>query len=1123
MKRILFNDGWSFALKNIGEKPLPGDYSPVDLPHDWLIFDTHRLYADGDGCYKKSFCVCGVKDKTYILRFEGVYMDSEVILNGEKIFEWKYGYTTFDVPLNNLKEGENVIEVIVHHKSPNTRWYSGAGIFRNVYLTESGENRIIPDGTYVYSSPADGGWNLGVDAEAVGNGKAVIRHTLYNAEDKTVCTFEKDCELTKDTTRVSQNAFVPNVRVWDIDDPYLYTLKTELISDGEAVYERCEKIGFKTAEFTPNDGFILNGRRVKIHGACMHHDMGALGSAVNKNAVRRQFDRLKEMGVNSIRTSHNPPSVEFMELADEMGIMIDSECFDMWELKKTDNDYARFFPEWHEKDVRSWIRRDRNHASVIMWSIGNEIYDTHASPRGVEVTDELKRCVAIDDYHKLHPITIGSNYMQWEGAQNCGEHIDAVGYNYAERLYDEHHKKHPEWVIYGSETASTIQSRGIYHFPASKLTITHDDRQCSSLINCATGWGSPSVEYNITQDRNHDFCLGQYIWTGWDYIGEPTPYSTKNSYFGHVDTAGYPKDTFYAYKAEWAEKAEPFVHLFPYWDFNDGQLIDLFIFSNCAKSELFVNGRSMGEYVHNHIDGDKLTGRWQVPYEKGEIKAVGYDENGNILCEEVRRSFGDPVKISLVPNKTELLADGEDLIFVGISTQDKDGNTVENGRSRINVSVSGAGRLVGLDNGDSTDYGQYKETQRKLFNGRLTAIIAAKDCSGEIIVTAQSPELPDETIRLIALPAVKKEGVCCRTENQPSVISNEIPVRKICLSVSTQTITPDLGECIAKIKLLPENTTYSADDVMFKAITDSGVETNLVKVEKSGDSAKIIPLGDGKYRLRAYCKNDSQYEEVISEIEMENSGFGLAGFDPYNGIICASLCSKTSEELHNELEGGVRTVYGDCFVQFDGVDFGECGSDEIRIGINSFSEDPIHFELADSCGNILESLTYQHKPMWERYGYNNLKLSKRYKGVMDIRFILHDGFRFKGFEFIKFTGVENEINASENDGIYGDSYTLCDDCIKEIGNNVTVEFCGFDFGEEGITAVEINGRSHNPNDTVHVRFTGDVSSNQIVEFEGSDALVTRRFELTKVTGKSDVKLIFLPGCKFDLYSVKFIR
>ena len=1132
MKKTLFNDGWSFALVKVGEHPEKCDYKPVDIPHDWLIHDTRNLYADGDGFYKKKFVLGDVKNSVYIVRFDGVYMDCEIFLNGEKIFEWKYGYTSFDVTLENAVEGENELEVIVHHKSPNTRWYSGAGIFRNVHLSASGKNRILPDGVYFCAEKRGDAWMVNIDTEVTGeDGKrAKILHTLCDADGKKACVCEAECELTDEKSGencVCASFEMKNPHLWDVDDPYLYTLKTELTVDGDAVYEVCQRVGFKTAEFSCDKGFFLNGRPLKIHGACMHHDMGALGAAVNKNAIRRQLKKAQAMGVNSIRTSHNPPAPELMDLADEMGILIDSEAFDMWELKKTEYDYARFFPEWHQKDVKSWIRRDRNHVSVIMWSIGNEIYDTHASRRGEETACRLKSLVKLYDYRNTRPVTIGSNYMYGQGAQNCAEHMDTVGYNYAERLYDEHHKAHPEWIIYGSETGSTIQSRGVYHFPASKMTSTHDDHQCSSLMNCATGWGSPSVEYNITQDRIREFCLGQYIWTVWDYIGEPTPYWTKNSYFGQIDTAGFEKDSYYAYKAEWAGKdAQPFVHLFPYWDFNEGQLIDIFIYSNCAKTELIVNGRSMGVHVHDHTGGAELSGRWQAEYHKGYIQAVGYDENGKELCRQTRRSFGDAAKISLTPDKCELRADGSDLVFVEVCMLDSDGNIVENDRSRVNISVSGAGRLVGVDNGDSTDYGQYHESQRKLFGGRLMAIVAAKDCEGDVYVRASSEGLRDCEIKLRAVHAELESGVCHSFENTPTCpLVREVPARKIELSVSERHLTPKSRECVIKAEILPANSTYTLDDVGFKAVTDSGVETPAAKIVRNEKEGKItlVPVADGQYRLRAYCKNGTEYEEVISELEMSNEGFGKACFDPYKKQVCASLYTRAGSPLQNVFEGGVQTPSGcDSVIEFDNVEFGAAGSDEITVGLYLNSAEKIPFEIEDDSG-FAESFVFDLPPWWNHYQYKTYKLKRKLTGRRNLRFVFHMRVAFQGFEFARGTNLNEPIPATKNSRVCGDSFLVCPDGIKNIGNNVTIEFDGLEFGEKGADEVIICGMTQNKNDTLHLKFSdGESVQSATVEFSGSMQPEAKRFKLPHVSGKKDLSLIFLPGCDFDLYSIEFI-
>lgn len=327
---------------------------------------------------------------------------------------------------------------------------------------------------------------------------------------------------------------VRDVREWDVTAPNRYKLVTSLMSETEET-----AIGFRDAFMDPERGFFLNGRNMKLNGVCLHHDLGALGSAFNKSAMRRRLIQLKEMGVNAIRMTHNMYDPQVLELADEMGFLLISEAFDMWEGAKTEFDYARFFPDWHGRDVASWVRRDRNHPSVILWSIGNEIYDTHSSDRGQEVTRDLKSLVELHDPLMNGRATIGSNYMPWEKAQKCADILKVAGYNYAENYYEKHHKEHPDWIIYGSETYSIVQSRGVYHFPLSVPTLSDSDEQCSSLGNSTTSWGADSIENCICRDRDMEFSMGQFIWTGYDYIGEPTPYQTKNSYFGLIDTAGF--------------------------------------------------------------------------------------------------------------------------------------------------------------------------------------------------------------------------------------------------------------------------------------------------------------------------------------------------------------------------------------------------------------------------------------------------------------------------------------------------------------------------------------------------------------------------------------------------------
>ena len=514
-------------------------------------------------------------------------------------------------------------------------------------------------------------------------------------------------------------------------------------------------------DFSPETGFSLNGRKLKLNGVCEHHDLGCLGAAYHSQAMRRKLEILKTMGVNAIRTAHNMPAQDLMELTDEMGILVVSESFDCWESPKNPYDYARFFPQWYQKDVESWVRRDRNHPSLIMWSIGNEIYDTHvSSQKGKEWMEKLMTEVYRHDPLKNAAVTLGSNYMPWENTQKCADVIKLIGYNYGENYYEEHHKKHPDWMIYGSETGSIVQSRGIYHFPYQQSVLADEDEQCSSLGNSTTSWGAKSTEACILAERDHPYSCGQFIWTGFDYIGEPTPYHTRNSYFGQIDTAGFPKDSYYIYQAAWTDyKKNPMVHIFPYWDFNEGQFIDLRVCSNAPAVEVFFNGKSQGTFTIDHEHGSELTGHWQLPYKEGEIRAVACDENGKIVAEEVRYSFGEAKRILLKPQKHSLQANGEDLLFLEISMEDEQGHPVENANNRVLIRTEGAGALVGTDNGDSTDTEEYKASCRRLFSGKLLAVLKAGTEPGNLRITVSSPGLETVCLEIPVEPAKVREGI----------------------------------------------------------------------------------------------------------------------------------------------------------------------------------------------------------------------------------------------------------------------------------------------------------------------------------------------------------------------------
>jgi beta-galactosidase len=1145
-RKLLFNDGWEFTKQELHTslEVINGCniiWTPVDIPHDWLIYNTANLYETSEGWYRKTFSLHEEMEGNRIaIRFEGVYMDAAVYVNDMAAGEWKYGYSTFEFDITDLlKKGENEIRVRVSFQSPNSRWYSGAGIYRNVWLKTMPAAHIVSDGIYISARKVADSWAVDVETETVAEGRFigakaavsgfVIRHSIMDKTGSVITVAENEIKYPAEVQRDHQVLSVRNPVLWDLENPVLYSLRTELITDRDVIEEEVQRFGFRMIEFDPEKGFSLNGNRVKLHGVCNHHDLGCLGAAVNRTALRRQFVILKEMGVNALRTAHNMPAVEFMELADEMGLLVVSEAFDMWERPKNKYDYARFFKEWAERDVANWIRRDRNHPSIIMWCIGNEIYDTHAGERGQELTRNLMGWVHYHDPRGNAGVTLGSNYMPWENAQKCADIVKLAGYNYAEKYYDKHHKEHPDWVIYGSETASVVLSRGIYHFPASQSVLADDDEQCSALGNSSTSWGARSVEACIIDDRDAYYSPGQFIWSGFDYIGEPTPYHTKNSYFGQIDTAGFPKDSFYIYQAEWTDYREyPMVHIFPYWDFNEGQLIDVRVCSNAPKIELFFNGESKGTFDIDHAKGNKLLGEWQFPYRKGMLKAVAYDENGAVVAADSRNSFGDAAKIVLTPDKTELLADGRDLIFVEISMVDASGNPVENANNRVDVSVQGAGRLVGLDNGDSTDYDQYKGTSRKLFSGKLLAVIAARLEPGEICMKVVSEDLKSQKLLFKALPCERPEGLTALEENEKSESGAEIPVRKIALvSKYGNQLNENLTEICVDAELYPANATYR--DVEWRVTNDAGIDTNIATVDANAGKAVVKALGDGKFRLRCMSRNGSDKIRLISQMEFSITGLGERNLNPYQ-FISGGLYNASNRELTNGNDRGVATLRdGESHVGFKGIDFGEYGSDEITIPIFALGSEEYPLQIWEGMpeeegSEMLADVIYQKEMIWNVYQEQTYKLARRLKGVTTLCFVLHGKVHIKGFWFTKLMKAYQQLRADENNRIYGDTFTVAEDAIVEIGNNVSLEYDNMDFGGKGFNRLIICGHSPIDKNTIHIRFSGENGEvKQIAEFLYSEEYVEREFVLDNVTGLQKVTFVFLPGCRFDLKWFRFVE
>lgn len=1129
-QNILFNDGWQFCLCDIGTElsALPGrHWYDVELPHDWLINDTSKLYETGEGWYRRSLpCSAEQLSGRVLLNFDGVYMNSTLFVNGKEAGSWTYGYSAFEHDITDfLHEGENELLLRVSHQSPNTRWYSGAGIFRDVMLKLRPAAYIGTNGVYIHSAPQpEGGWTTEVETDVVGEASDIrMLLEVFDPAGASMGGYGLEAHFDGGHEKFTASFNSTDPELWSVDDPMLYTLKISLYSGSELLDCVNVTFGYRTAEFDPDRGFLLNGEPVKLHGVCMHHDLGALGSALNEAALARQLRIMKEMGVNAIRTSHNMPARQLVQLCDEMGLLVDSEAFDMWEKPKTEFDNHRFFTEHAERDVRSWIERDRNHPCIIMWSIGNEINDT-IDPHGLDITKRLYEYVLKYDPKGNAAPTIGSNYMGDENAQKCSDVVKLAGYNYSEYLYDEHHAKYPDWVIYGSETASAVRSRGIYRFPAELPLLTGEDCQCSSLDNSVVGWGSSAMK-SWRLDRDCPFCCGQFIWTGFDYIGEPTPYNTKNSYFGIVDTAGFPKDIYYFYQSVWlSPEQKKVLHIVPsYWDFIPGQKIDVLIYSNARDVELFLNGKSVGTHVMELETSQDMRAHFKVPFEPGVLRVVGHFADGS-ECSEVLHTPSDPAAVVLTSDKETLLADGRDIAFVEISTVDVNGIPVGNARNRIRVEVSGAGRLVGLDNGDSTDYDSYKGDNRRLFSGKLLAMIESTLEPGEITVRAYSEGLENAELRLVSENCGEVSGVSVVTENKfPAVCrayTGEVPARLLLPEVDVNSFDPERRSAEIRAKLLPKNCTY--DDISWSVVRRNGVESNLAQVEGSGRSAVVTAKGDGEFFVRAMVHNGAEHPQVIADIPFTAEGLGAAVRDAYSFISASTLDS--SNVPTNIIEDGALSNFdGRTVMTYSDIDFGKTGSQIISLSVGTCFDMPVEvWEGTPDDGKLICRVDFGNNGHWCGFAGQDFALAERLTGVRTISVVIDSRVIFGGFSFVPIERAYDTNWVGEADSVYGDDYRIDGRRVADIGNNVIINYERLDFGEGGSEALIISGETGNPMNQIQLRYTpaGGAQKTVLLEFQ-QDGGREQRFDIPKLSGVNDVSFVFMPGSRFDFDWFRF--
>lgn len=798
-------------------------WESVSVPHDWAIYGpfdrsndlqtvavvqnreetasektgrTGGLPYIGKGAYRRNLEIeAGTLDgRRHILFFDGAMSEAQVFVNGEKVCFWPYGYNSFHCDVTSeLKEGSNEIVVLLENRPQSSRWYPGAGLYRKVRHITLPEIHVPVWGIYVstpYVSSEYAHVRICTKIEGLNENDAVTVRTRIIGPDGTTVAEQTDTRRIH-KGEVEQNINIPSPELWSPESPSLYNAETKILTggkvytdwgtghyknyrtireDGNELQDKVTtRFGIRSIEIRPDKGFFLNGKLRKFQGVCLHHDLGPLGAAVNKSAIRRQLTILKDMGCDAIRTSHNMPAEELIELCDEMGFMVMAENFDEWDAPKCRNGYHLWFSKdsgdgrvWAERDMLNLIHHFRNNPSIVMWSIGNEVPSQWAEG-GLEVAAWLQ-----DIYHKEdpgRPVTCGMDQFDSVVGNGFAEQLDVVGFNYKVGRYQQAYDVLPQRIILGSETSSTVSSRGVYHFPVKVgPDQLHEDHQSCSYDTGHCDWSNIPDE-DFAADEDYEWCIGQFVWTGFDYIGEPSPYDTDawpnhSSVFGIVDLAYIPKDRFYLYRSLWNEDVET-LHVLPHWNWKgrEGEITPVFVYTSYPSAELFVNGVSQG--VRTFAEADSKTPclaeeamkrfrlMWNdVVYQPGELRVVAYDADGNAAAEKSVRTAGKAAAIRLDPDRTELLADGEDLCFINVSLADKDGNPVPVDDRQIKVKVTGAGSFKAIANGDPTCLEPFQKPQMHLFSGQLTILVQSGTEPGDILVEVTGKGVKKSTCRI---------------------------------------------------------------------------------------------------------------------------------------------------------------------------------------------------------------------------------------------------------------------------------------------------------------------------------------------------------------------------------------
>mgnify|MGYP001526845936 FL=1 len=774
---------WEFHR---GAPATDAEWQEVTVPHDWAIYGpfdrandlqtvaiiqngeteesektgrTGGLPYFGQGQYRRTFTLSDTGGKCVELLFDGAMSEPKVYVNGQKAGEWAYGYTPFSLDISSLvHDGENTIYVELQNLPQSARWYPGAGLYRNIHLIVTERVHIPVWGTCITTPYVGNDYAsvcLRTEIEGIADGDMVRVATVIRDAGGNIVARKDNTRKLNHGMDFEQHFTVESPALWSPEAPVLYTAESEVYYNGERVDTYTTRFGIRSIELRADKGFFLNSQNRKFKGVCLHHDLGPLGAAVNKAAIRRQLTMLKDMGCDAIRTSHNMPAPELVELCDEMGFMLMVESFDEWEVAKCENGYHRFFDEWAEKDMVNMIHAFRNNPSVVMWSIGNEV-PTQWTADGYKVATWLQSICHRED--PTRPVTCGMDQINSVLDNGFAALLDVPGFNYKVSRYNEAYDKLPQNLILGSETASTVSSRGTYHFPVEKgHTKMHDGNQSSSYDVEYCYW-SNIPDDDLAADEDLPWLMGQFVWTGFDYLGEPTPYDTDawpnhSSMFGIIDLASIPKDRYWLYRSVW-NTSSPTLHILPHWNWagREGETTPVFVYTSYPSAELFVNGKSQGRRSKNRNSNmERFRLMWNdVRYEPGDLRVVAYDADGHAVMEKSVRTASKARRIELTPDRSVITADGKDLTYINVHLVDKDGNPVPTDSREIKIDVSGAGHFLAIANGDPTSLESFREPHMHLFNGQLTAIVQSADHGGDITVKASAKGVAGTSVTIKA-------------------------------------------------------------------------------------------------------------------------------------------------------------------------------------------------------------------------------------------------------------------------------------------------------------------------------------------------------------------------------------